>query len=583
MNFVDLNSLNISTELDILKRDTQPNSILLYQHKGIFFANNNRIGNVDQDIAQTKFLKLLEKAKEDNIALVLSPEYSCPKSVINYIINNENMKPTPNKIWVLAGESINKEEVRLLVAINQTNIFIHCEDVYTQSDKCFLNPLYYIFFGQHEGLTKLIILIQFKTRHMGGLWSGGQIEANNLIEGNDIYIIKNSNDSTRLVTFICSEAMNVKDELTVKVKEDIDWNDKPFLILNPQINPNPSHPEFIKFRNFIFESEKKEVVSLNWGKETYANNNPWYSEDVNSPRSGIFFKTLVTELDHSTSKIIKNHNKGFYFLYQNRNKFVYFLNGNLELIQIQNKSVDINQGVPQQRRRSGPEAIRIYNLNNEMSGFIEQETIHDKHIEFFQERGIENHFLLDPINSIVDKERLINISTGLVNGKSDNEWHEVIYLNSFNLKEADECNCRMTYVEDTYPASESNRELICTNLSELDQQILPNKSNYPDSIKDLIHQNILLSYSQDAHIYKYKYNITNDNGEIRKATICYLGNASISKVRRIYDELQKLFEYGTEGKRRIVVFYKIGINLNAEYDKSEGSITNPPKDNTSFL
>ncbi len=37
-------------------------------------------------------------------------------------------------------------------------------------------------------------------------------------------------------------------------------------------------------------------------------------------------------------------------------KFVFFLNGNIELIKIENKSVDIIEGVAQQRRRDGPGA-----------------------------------------------------------------------------------------------------------------------------------------------------------------------------------------------------------------------------------
>src|SRR5690606_34577538 len=104
------------------------------------------------------------------------------------------------------------------------------------------------------------------------------IEANNLIEGNNIYILKNSNNSTRLVSFICSEAMNVRHELTTDVKNSLDWIDKPFIIFNPQINPNPSHPEFIGFRNFILERERKELISLNWGKETNLNKKAWYPE-----------------------------------------------------------------------------------------------------------------------------------------------------------------------------------------------------------------------------------------------------------------------------------------------------------------
>ncbi|HQW95237.1 MAG TPA: hypothetical protein PLU58_05515 [Saprospiraceae bacterium] len=579
MNFIDITTLAISTELDVLKRDTQRNSLLLYQHKGDFFADGNRIGNVDQNIAQTKFLKVLEKARQDNSDLVLSPEYSCPVSIIKHIIATDDIQPLTNKIWVLGGESITKEELGHLSDTNQENVLVHFEDDVLNTNKRYLDPLYYIFRGVHNGLNKLIVLIQFKTRHMG-VWSG-DVERNNLIEGNNIYIIKNSNTSVRLMSFICSEAMNVRTDLTQQIKNDILWDDMPFLIFHPQINPDPSHQNFVDFRKFILEAEKKEVISLNWGVGTFFNGNNWYSARGNTARSGIFFKT--DELNYENNRVIRNHKKGLFFLHINKNKFVYYFDGVPELFHIENPPVHINEGEPPQRRREGPEVIEIYCFDNAASTFNLIQAIDDKHLQFFIDRGIANKFLLNVDNSIVDKERLINISTGKVTGKLESKWCDVIYLNSFNLKEADECNCRMTYVEDTYVSSETIRSLNCANLIELDQAILPDKSQYPESIKDLTHYNIFLSYSLEASTYKYKYNLTNDNGEIRKATICYLGNVSASQVKNTYDELQKLFEEGTEGKRRIVVFYKNGTDIHSKYDESAGSITNPSNDNNSIL
>src|SRR5690606_16796664 len=171
MNFIDIATLNISTELDVLKRGTQRNSFLLYQHKGDFFADDNRIGNVDQNIAHTKFLNVLEKARQDNLDLVLSPEYSCPVSIITHILATEDIQPLTNKIWVLGGESITKEELGQLKNANQENVLVHFENDVLNSNKRYLDPLYYIFRGVHNGVTKLIVLIQFKTRHMG-VWSG---------------------------------------------------------------------------------------------------------------------------------------------------------------------------------------------------------------------------------------------------------------------------------------------------------------------------------------------------------------------------------------------------------------------------
>ncbi|WP_417874014.1 hypothetical protein [Xanthomarina gelatinilytica] len=580
MNFIDISDLNISTDLDVLKRDTQRNSFLLYQHKGDFFADNNRIGNTNQEVAHTKFLKVLEKARQDNIALVLSPEYSCPKSVINLIIDNENMQPPSNKVWVLGGESINKEEIAQLLAVNQDGVFIHCEDVISNTDKSYSDPLYYIFRGVHNGLTKLIVLIQFKTRHMG-VWSG-DAERNNLIEGNNIYIIKNSNTSIRLMSFICSEAMNVRAGLNQQAKNEILWDDMPFLILHPQINPDPSHQSFVDFRKFILEGEKKELVSLNWGVNTFFNGNNWYSARGNTARSGIFFKT--DELNYKNTRVIRNHTKGLYFLHINKNKFVYYFDGIPELFHIENPPVHINQGEAPQRRREGPEVIEIYCFDNATSTFNVIKATNDNHLQFFINRGITNDFLLNADNSILDKERLINISTGKIIGKLENKWCEVIYLNSFKLKEADECNCRMTYVEDTYASSEIIRNLNCSNLIELDNTILPDKSQYPESIKNLAYQNnIILSYSQDASTYKYKYNLTNENGDIQMATVCYLGNVSAKQVNKTYDELQKLFDEGTEGKRRVVVFYRKGTDLCSKYDDTAGSITTSSNDNSSIL
>lgn len=579
MNFIDIATLNISTELDVLKRDTQRNSLLLYQHKGDFFADGNRIGNVDQNIAHTKFLKVLEKARQDNSDLVLSPEYSCPISIITHIISNEDTQPLTNKIWVLGGESITKEQLGQLNDANQDNILVHFENDVLNSNKRYLDPLYYIFRGVHNGVTKLIILIQFKTRHMG-VWSG-DVERNNLIEGDDIYIIKNNNTSVRLMSFICSEAMNVRTDLTQQVKNDILWDDMPFLILHPQINPDPSHQNFVDFRKFILEAEKKEVISLNWGVNTFFNGNNWYSARGNTARSGVFFKTR--ELNYSPNRILNNHHKGGYFHYTNRDKFVYYLNGKIDLFSIENNPVSIIEGTPAQIRRDGLEIAQIFNLNEQDVIFEEINTIDDGHLYHFSEIGIQNAFLLTPNNSIIDKERIINLSIGKINGNQKTNWHQVIHLNGFNLSEESECNCRLTYFDDNYEASEQIRNIYFSHFNELDLTILANKELYPDSIIDLKTIDVFISYSNDSGNFNYKYNLLDSDGNFKKATICYIGTASQIDVKRTYDSIQSVFDYGDESKRRIVVFYKRGNTILSESDPNAGSIINPPTDTNSII
>lgn len=581
MNFVDISTLNIEIELDVLKRDTQRNSFFLYQHKGVFFADNTRIGNNNQEEATTKFQNVLGKAKDDNIALVLSPEYSCPKSVIDEIIGDESMRPSPGKIWVLGGESLNKTELSSLREVSDDNVYICFEDCYTMSGKTYVDPLYYIFCGQHNGVHKLIIIIQFKTRHMGGLWNN-QTEPNNLIEGNNIYIIKNNEQSVRLMTFICSEAMNFNAAYEPHLIQQHSWTDSPYLILNLQFNPNPSHQNFISFKQFALSREKRELITLNWGYETSFQNNRNLYHENNAPRSGIFFKTSDTELDYKPETIKQNHEKGFYFLQIKRNKRVYFLNRSTELFKIENKSVSIVDGVEEQQRREGPSVTNIYNFSQDLT-LTEIATISDNHITFLNQLGITNTYLLDSTKSIIDKERLLNICTGKAKGKEVNKWSEIIHLNSFVLNESDECNNRLTYIEDTYTSSEAVRNINCINITELDRIILPDNSLYPHSIKRLGYKNLKLAFSDDANEYHYKYNVVNQNGNIEKATICYIGYASDEQVNKTYAELQSLFEKGTLGKDTVVVYYRRGIRIENKSNPQAGSYTEVPTDNHSIL
>ena len=53
--------------------------------------------------------------------------------------------------------------------------------------------LFYLFRGRHQGQDKLIVLVQFKTKHMGTRLTA--MERDHLIEGKIIYILKNQGES----------------------------------------------------------------------------------------------------------------------------------------------------------------------------------------------------------------------------------------------------------------------------------------------------------------------------------------------------------------------------------------------------
>lgn len=582
MRFIDVHTeFNICINLNILKRDTQRHSIILYQHVGEFSANVNKIGNSNHDEALLKYTKLIEKAKTANADLLVTPEYSCPLNIIEQIIQNPLSQPNNGKIWILGGESINKEELIKIQRYNNDNITVIFDETLLEETKNFYNPLFYVFKASQNDVDKLIILIQFKTCHMG-VWGGGELERNNLIQGRDIYIIKNNNSSTRLMSFICSEAMNVRQLLTPQIKIDIDWDDKPYLIVNPQINPDPSYSEFILFRHFILESEKKELISLNWGKETTFGGQNFFKDRGNTARSGVFYKTI--ENDFSENKILNNHKKGFYYLNIPRNKHVYYINGKVELIEIACPPVSITSGVSAQVRRDGPEAINSYYFDIANNKFSQYNNISDNHITYFTNLGLTNDYFTDPNVRIIDKERLLSLSLGKIVGGLGRQWCEIGNLNSFKLKEATECNSRVTYIDDNYEDSEELRSNYVERINKLSDDILPQTSLYPDSIKDLTKKNIKLKYCDTSKNFNFKYNITDiDDTSVVKTTICYLGVAQDNKINKIFDELQKLFEDGSQGKSRVVVFYSRENNIRSKSDPNAGSITEVPTDNSIII
>ena len=196
--------------------------------------------------------------------------------------------------------------------------------------------------------------------------------------------------------------------------------------------------------------------------------------------------------------------------------------------------------------------------------------------------GVSNDYLLDTTKSIIDKEILINISTGKVKAKEGQKWSDIINLNSFSLLEADECNYRLTYLEDSYNNSKIIRNNYCLSIIELDNNILPNNSLYPHSLKRLKYKDFKLAYSNDASDYNYRYNVVNENAEIQKATICYLGYASNRDIEHTYDELQKLFEKGTVGIDTIVIYYKRGNLIFDRSNSNAGAITKTPTNHNSI-
>ena len=335
MNFIPISDLNISIDISILRRNTQRHSVLLYQHEGVLDANNTRIGNLNNVDSELRLF--FEKSRLTSSDLVLTPEYSCPLSIIEDIISHPANWPSAGKLWVVGCESMTKQQLTALQATyNKANVFVHFETAVLNNNLNYVDPLIYLFKGTHNGQEKLIVLLQFKTMHMG-IWGGGIVERNNLIQGNEIYILRDSHDSISFFSLICSEAMNFPNYWQQNQQAIQGWLDSPFLIFNPQLNPNPTHQNFTSFRKFILGFTKKEIISLNWNNRTKIGADDFM--DYNTSRSGFYIQS--DEIDLSPARIKNNHKHGMYYFFFGVRKHAFLLNSTPTIFHVAIPPVDI--------------------------------------------------------------------------------------------------------------------------------------------------------------------------------------------------------------------------------------------------
>jgi hypothetical protein len=563
MRFVFIDSLGIEPQLAILTRTTQPHSILLYQHTGNVQADHNEIGNRTPVIDQLN--AVINKARDESADLLLTPEYCCPWEVIGSVVSAPERWPRAGKLWVLGCESITLANLDAFINANsQSGTHIHIDQNVRDRNGNYLDPLVYLFRASYQGVDKLIVLIQFKTHHMG-VWSS-TIERNNLIRGDDIFILRNSPNSVYLLTLICAEAMNFPQEFQPHEGE-FQWPDMPYLILNPQLNPDPLHDDFLNFRKYISRHDKKQLISLNWSKISTILGHPFARN--NTSRSGIYLRSAEVDLSHQ--RIKQNHRHGMYYFAMGHNKHAYILNSSVDAFLIRITSVNIVEGVPPQQRHDGPQVVSVFRFNTPPSNLeAYNNDIPDYHIPYLISVYCPCQFLLDPANCIIEKEMLVSLTTA--NVTNGGTWSDISNLYSLRSDEQTEVNNRITFIEDSYPANVVRRTSYIDTLNTIQNQIFANPALFPESINDLKLVTLKIGYHPNSKHDKNKYNITTDHGEEKRATICYLGSAPDAEIELRFIALQQMFDRDNMNRARVVIFYQRGNEIRAKSDLSAARI-----------
>src|SRR5690349_20604296 len=117
----------LTYELNVLKRDTERYKMVLYQHSGVFYYTESRIGNEKTEPATFESLfSILNEKKPD---LLLTPEYSFPLEHTLNILTSNNTRPGPGKLWAICGESITMDELAQIDAMADDDLLIYLEEL----------------------------------------------------------------------------------------------------------------------------------------------------------------------------------------------------------------------------------------------------------------------------------------------------------------------------------------------------------------------------------------------------------------------------------------------------------------------
>ena len=552
----------IELDLEFLQRKTQRNKVILYQHEGNLSANNQKIGNSTK--VTRNFISAMRIAHNEGADLFMTPEYSCPWESIKEMLNNDRLLPPAGKLWVLGCESISLADLAVLK--NESNnelIEIHF-DQNLENTNSFVDPVCYVFKGSVGGNVKTFIIVQFKTFHMG-VWQGGDIERDNIILGQKIYVIKNNLSTINLITVICSEAMDFRAYLTQANKDFLEWVDKPYYLLHPQFNPDPYHRDFIDFRACVFSEEHKEIIALNWQLRSKVVGSDLLPHC--NARSGFYINS--NQLNLTPGRINANHKKGLYYFNNKKNRHSYFLSSQPHLFAIENSPLKISEGVIPQQRRDGPEVTKVYELN--VVEFIEIDEVDDAQIEYYGRIDCTNEFLRDNLKCVIDKERLVSISSGFVD--KNKEWWRIENVDSIQMDSGTEINRRITVARNESNESLNHRNSYCEAIAEL-ERIITEKNSLPSNIEDISDEELKIGFTEDSEEEWYRFNVLKNNGENIFVTLCYIGSATEDEAYRVYVSVRKLFSKPeTKDYERVVVYYKRGTNIQPMCDTSFANIT----------
>lgn len=523
-------------------------TVLLMQPHGEIDASAAGVRNRGRDLAKNQFGRLLDAARETVADLVVTPEYSMPWEVLIEALK-KSIVPAEGKLWALGCESItysDLEQVKQDLAPFATMIY----ETLPADEGRFTDPLAYVFLAppaDGNGAGKIVVLVQFKTYPMG---DNDHFEINGLQRGTRVYQFGVDGQSIKLVSLICSDALDFQDAEAGAVYDRA-------LVVHIQLTPKPRQEQYRQYRDRLlrFHGDTTEILCLNWAKDVRVwcdgQTTPWNNI------SGSAWYLKLQAYDDRDATLSANHQRGLYYTWLQplRTHALFFNFEPATYLVTASKVAHI--GVPAAvSRRRGPQLTRVCTWDSASGDWVEQGSAQDGFAAVVGESGnAKDEIQKVSVRNPLEAERVLALCAGKI-GHAD-DWHGVRQLDSCAI-DLSEVIRRITFCQDTNEDARDfrvERLKRCGNLWD----ILKTEAKVPSSLADF-NQGFSFEWSADFP----HQNAISSGGQ--RATVIYLGEGySVQRVKEIKKTAAEYLHRSVKDpkeslsvRQRLAVWYRDG-------------------------
>lgn len=324
-------------ELSICDMNTMDFRLMRAQMKADFVYCAEEGPSICNPEFDVKCLKVCEKARRENVHVLIFPEYAISFNVLRTIAEKQEYQPGRGALWCLPCQGMPFHEFQEKLNELEASGTVVIKDGIQESgglcyQKNFVNTLIYCFRGKKDGKNCLVFLPQLKLCHMRD--ESYLCEAMGMTMGKWIYYFGEKGRSNIVCSLICADVFH--SEISWDFIQQELWGK--IIILHPQLNHSPKHEDFRRIRREMMAGSNKSLyITCNWAKGTTLNGAQ--RSQIYLPWSGIYYKHSYESEFHTWAKHIadimgKNDEISLYGSYFPKQKTELWYSGVEEMVQV---------------------------------------------------------------------------------------------------------------------------------------------------------------------------------------------------------------------------------------------------------